>query len=89
MRESNGWVTNTGDLLSELKPHVEVKTQLRDYKFASTIDQNILVYECERLSERIFDSEARREVMAELCRALLIGPGIVTLKKYVSGYFNS
>ena len=81
MRESNGWVTNTGDLLSELKPHVEVKTQLRDYKFASAIDQNILVYDCERLSEKIIDREARREVMAELCRALSIGPGIVALKK--------
>ena len=56
MSESNGWVTNTGDLLSELKPHVEVKTQLRDYKFASAIDQNILVYDCERLSEKIIDS---------------------------------
>ena len=81
MSESNGWVTNTGDLLSELKPHVEVKTQLRDYKFASAIDQNILVYDCERLSEKILDREARREVMAELCRALSIGPGIVALKK--------
>ena len=80
MSESNGWVTNTGDLLSELKSHVEVKTQLRDYKFASAIEQNVLVYDCERLSERIFDREARREVMAELCRALLIGPGIVALK---------
>ena len=80
MSESNGWVTNTGDLLSELKSHVEVKTQLRDYKFASAIEQNVLVYDCERLSERIFDREARREVMAELCRALLIGPGIVVLK---------
>ena len=80
MSKSNGWVTNTGDLLSELKSHVEVKTQLRDYKFASAIEQNVLVYDCERLSERIFDREARREVMAELCRALLIGPGIVALK---------
>ena len=80
MSESNGWVTNTGDLLSELKSHVEVKTQLRDYKFASAIEQNVLVYDCEGLSERIFDREARREVMAELCRALLIGPGIVALK---------
>ena len=80
MSESNGWVTNTGDLLSELKPHVEVKTQLRDYKFASAIEQNVLVYDCEGLSERIFDREARREVMVELCRALLIGPGIVALK---------
>jgi len=80
MSESNGWVTNTGDLLSELKSHVEVKTQLRDYKFASAIEQNVLVYDCECLSERIFDREARREVMAELCRALLIGPGIVALK---------
>ena len=81
MNESNGWVTNTDDLLSELKPHVEIKMKLRDYKFASAIDQNILVYDCELLSEKILDREARREVMAELCRALSIGPGIVALKK--------
>ena len=55
--------------------------KLRDYKFASAIDQKILVYDCDRLSKRIFDRETRREVMEELCLALLIGPGIVTLKK--------
>lgn len=78
---ANGWVSNKGDLLAELKTHVEVKTQLSDYKFASAVEQNALVYDCEKLTPLIATRESRREVMAELGRALLSGPGILAFKK--------
>ena len=81
MSTANGWVTNQGDLLAELKSHVEVKTQLSDYKFASAVEQNALVYDCEKLAPVIATREGRREVMAELGRALLSGPGILAFKK--------
>ena len=81
MATTSGWVSNKGDLLAELKSHVEVKTQLSDYKFASAVEQNALVYDSEKLRPIIATYEGRREVMAELGRALLSGPGILAFKK--------
>ncbi len=81
MSTTNGWVSNRGDLLAELKSHVEVKTQLSEYKFASAVEQNALVYDCEELAPVIATRDGRREVMAELGRALLTGPGILAFKK--------
>jgi len=80
MSTTTGWVSNQGDLLAELKGHVEVKTQLADYKFAVAVEQNALVYDCEKLAPVITSREGRREVMAELGRALLSGPGILAFK---------
>ena len=81
MATTSGWVSNKSDLLAELKSHVEVKTQLSDYKFASAVEQNALVYDCEKLAQVIATRDGRREVMAELGRALLSGPGILAFKK--------
>ena len=81
MPTTSGWVSNQGDLLAELKTHVEVKTQLADYKFASAVEQNALVYDCEKLTPIIATRDGRRDVMAELGRALLSGPGILAFKK--------
>jgi ectoine hydroxylase-related dioxygenase (phytanoyl-CoA dioxygenase family) len=81
MATASGWVSNKCDLLAELKSHVEVKTQLSDYKFASAVEQNALVYDCEKLAPVIASRDGRREVMAELGRALLSGPGILAFKK--------
>ena len=81
MATTRGWVSNKGDLLAELKSHVEVKTQLSDYKFASAVEQNALIYDCEKLAPVIATRDGRREVMAELGRALLSGPGILAFKK--------
>ena len=81
MRESTDWVTNTGDLLAELRSHVETKTLVSEYKFASAVEQNVVIYDCATLSKQINDTKSRREVMAELARALLAGPGIVAFKK--------
>ena len=84
MATTSGWVSNKGDLLAELKSHVEVKTQLSDYKFASAVEQNALVYDCKKLAPVITSRDGRREVMAELCRALLTGPGILAFKNMYS-----
>ena len=80
MIDQSSWVTNAGDQLSELKMHTELKTLLSDYKFASSVEQNTLVYDCERLVSQISTRDGRRAVMAELGRALLSGPGIVAFK---------
>ena len=80
MVEQHGWVSNTGDQLSELKTHVEITTRLSDYEFASSVEQNSLVYDCKKLMPLISNRNDRRAVMAELGRALLSGPGVVAFK---------
>jgi ectoine hydroxylase-related dioxygenase (phytanoyl-CoA dioxygenase family) len=80
MSDQSGWVSNKGDQLAELKVLAESKTLLSDYKFASSVEQNALVYDCERLLPQISSRDGRRAVMAELGRALLSGPGIVAFK---------
>ena len=80
MVDESGWVSNTGDQLAELKVLVETETSLSDYKFASAVEQNALVYDCEKLTPLISNPDGRRAVMAELGRALLSGPGIVAFK---------
>lgn len=80
MVDESGWVSNTGDQLAELKVLVETETSLSDYKFASAVEQNALVYDCEKLKPLISNRDRRRAVMAELGRALLSGPGIVAFK---------
>ena len=80
MSDQIGWVSNTGDQLSELKVLAESKTLLSDYRFASSVEQNTLVYDCEKLVPQISSRDGRRAVMAELGRAMLSGPGIVAFK---------
>ena len=80
MSDQIGWVSNAGDQLSELKVLAESKTLLSDYRFASSVEQNTLVYDCEKLVTQISSRDGRRAVMAELGRALLSGPGIVAFK---------
>ncbi|MFM8777340.1 MAG: phytanoyl-CoA dioxygenase, partial [Actinomycetota bacterium] len=79
MSASTGWVSQQGDLLAELKTHVEVETKLADYRFASAVEQNALVYDCAKLTPVIATRDGRREVMAEIGRALLNGPGILAM----------
>jgi ectoine hydroxylase-related dioxygenase (phytanoyl-CoA dioxygenase family) len=81
VRETNGWVTNTGDLLAELRSHTETKTEISEYRFASAVEQNVVVYDCTALSKLIVDTKCRSQVMAELSHALMAGPGIVAFKK--------
>lgn len=45
MSDQSGWVSNKGDQLTELKVLAESKTLLSDYKFASSVEQNTLVYD--------------------------------------------
>ena len=80
MVDQNGWVNNNGDQLVELKTHVETTTRLSDYEFASSVEQNALVYDCENLAPKIASRDGRRAVMAELGRALLTCPGVIAFK---------
>jgi ectoine hydroxylase-related dioxygenase (phytanoyl-CoA dioxygenase family) len=74
-----GWY-HTGDCdLDEFRTVVEQATELSDYPHADEVVQNVLVYG-ERTRPGVDDAASRREVQAELARALLSGPGIVVFR---------
>jgi len=63
--------------LADLVDIVAEETDLADYPHASAAEQNVLVYDSERLRGAIESEPSRAAVEAELVRALHDGPGIV------------
>jgi len=54
--------------------------QLEDYPFASDVQKNVLIYDCNTICSQIADAESRMAIMAEWVDALHKGPGVVVLK---------
>jgi ectoine hydroxylase-related dioxygenase (phytanoyl-CoA dioxygenase family) len=59
---------------------VEQRTDPADHLSAERIEQNVPLYDSDRLRSLATSPEGRRSVQDELIRALLDGPGIVVLK---------
>ncbi|MEU1404109.1 phytanoyl-CoA dioxygenase family protein [Streptomyces sp. NPDC005728] len=70
------WLSEQDCDLDAFRALVERGTGLADYPHASSVERNVLVYD----SERLLASGDRREVRAELFRALADGPGVVVLQ---------
>ena len=75
-RTTPGWFTADDCRLDDFRALVETTTRLADYPHADEVRENVLVYGA-RLREHVRTPEGRRDVQAELARALLDGPGIV------------
>src|SRR3954469_20342027 len=73
---TTGWFTADDCRLEDFRAVVESPTDLADYPYADEVRQNVLVYG-PRLREHVQTPEGRRDVQAELARALTDGPGIV------------
>jgi ectoine hydroxylase-related dioxygenase (phytanoyl-CoA dioxygenase family) len=71
-----GWYRPEDCRLDDFRAVVEQTTDPADYPYADSVRQNVLVYGS-RLLEYAGTPEHRREIQAELARALLDGPGIV------------
>lgn len=71
------WLREDHCRLEEFRAIVEQPTDPRDYPYADMVSQGILVYDCAALRRRTGAGPARRDVQAELVRALLDGPGLV------------
>jgi len=65
--------------LADLIELVETTTELGEYPYASRVEQNVLIYDGERLRGGVADPGWRRRVRDEWVRALRDGPGIVVL----------
>ncbi|MER5522089.1 phytanoyl-CoA dioxygenase family protein [Streptomyces sp. NPDC002763] len=74
------WLTEADCDLDALRSLVEQKTDVGDYPSAAGVEQNVLLYDSDRLRSLAATAEGRRDVQEELIRALLDGPGIVVLR---------
>jgi ectoine hydroxylase-related dioxygenase (phytanoyl-CoA dioxygenase family) len=77
-RRTPGWFTADDCRLADFRAVVETTTDLAEYPYADEVRENVLVYGS-RLRDHLQTPEGRRDVQAELARALTDGPGIVLL----------
>jgi ectoine hydroxylase-related dioxygenase (phytanoyl-CoA dioxygenase family) len=75
-RTGPGWFTADDCRLSDLRAVVETTTELADYPHADQVRDSVVGYG-PGLRDRIATPQGRRDVQAELARALADGPGIV------------
>ncbi|MDN0200095.1 phytanoyl-CoA dioxygenase family protein [Streptomyces sp. S.PNR 29] len=71
------WLSEQDCDLDTFRALVERTTDPADYPHASCVERNVLVYDADRLRRPGGD---RREIQAELVRALADGPGIVVFR---------
>ena len=74
-----GYLSADDCRLADLIDLVSRKTDLADYPHASTVEQNVLIYDGARLRKQLSRPACLPQVETELARALLDGPGIVVL----------
>ena len=75
-RRTPGWFTAEDCRLEDFRGIVETTTNLAEYPHADEVREGVLVYGA-RLRNHVATPEWRRDVQAELARALADGPGIV------------
>ena len=75
-RTTPGWFTAGDCRLEDFRAVVETTTDLAEYPCADEVRQDVLVYGS-RLRDSVATPAGRRDVQAELARALADGPGIV------------
>ena len=73
---SRGWYTPEDCRLDDFRAEVEQVTDLGEYPGADVVKENVPIYG-RKAAEQAATGAGRRELAAELARALLDGPGIV------------
>jgi ectoine hydroxylase-related dioxygenase (phytanoyl-CoA dioxygenase family) len=76
----HGWYSPKSCSIDDFRQFVETSTDLADYRWADDVTQNVLIYG-QRISPGLANPETRREIQAELVRALLSGPGIIVFQQ--------
>ncbi len=77
---STGWYTAQDCTLAGFREVVEETTLLADYPHAEAVVENVLVYG-PVLADQVGEPARRRDVQAELARALADGPGVVVFRQ--------
>ncbi|MFF1604939.1 phytanoyl-CoA dioxygenase family protein [Streptomyces mirabilis] len=73
------WLTEADCDLEVFRSLVEQRTDPADHPSAERVEQNVPLYDSDRLRSLAISPEGRRSVQDELVRALSDGPGIVVL----------
>ncbi|WP_189264010.1 phytanoyl-CoA dioxygenase family protein [Streptomyces fuscichromogenes] len=73
-------LTEADCALDAFRTLVEQETDAADHPTAERVEQNVPLYDSDRLRALTATADGRHEVRDELVRALLDGPGIVVLK---------
>lgn len=71
------WLDAADCRLDDFIPLVESACRLEEYPHASSVTCGVLVYERARIAEVMVDRDRRRDLEAEIARALADGPGVV------------
>lgn len=75
--QHHAWLTEQDCDLDVFRSLVERTTDIADFPHAASVEDNVLVYD----SERLRTAGADREVRAELIRAFSDGPGVVVFRR--------
>jgi ectoine hydroxylase-related dioxygenase (phytanoyl-CoA dioxygenase family) len=75
------WLSENDCDLDGFRAVVEQCTDPRDYPYAARAERNVLLYDGDRLRAAAATPAGRRDVQAELVRALTDGPGIVVFRR--------
>ncbi|MDH6289854.1 phytanoyl-CoA dioxygenase family protein [Rhodococcus sp. NM-2] len=78
------WIRDSDCDLDAFRVSVDRSTNLADYPFAHSVEQNVLLYRSDLLKPHLDDAQSRRAVQTELGRALTDGPGIVLFQNAFS-----
>ena len=81
LRADRVWLTEDHCRLDEFEKLVDRRTSLADYPMASGVEDNVLVYEGDAARSAAADPESRRALLAEWAEAMLVGPGIIVVKR--------
>jgi ectoine hydroxylase-related dioxygenase (phytanoyl-CoA dioxygenase family) len=75
------WLAQDDVRIDDLVDVLAVPTDSRDYPHAIAVEQGVLLYDSAQLRVKIRTAGGRRELQAELVRALMDGPGLVVFKQ--------
>ncbi|TQC50750.1 phytanoyl-CoA dioxygenase [Rhodococcus sp. WS4] len=74
------WIRDSDCDLDAFRASVDRSTDLAEYPFAHSVEQNVLLYRGDALNPHLAEEHFRRNVQTELVRALTDGPGIVVFQ---------
>jgi ectoine hydroxylase-related dioxygenase (phytanoyl-CoA dioxygenase family) len=80
LRADRVWLTEDACDLNDFRALAEKTTTLADYPTASAVEKNVLIYDSRKVIEAVSTQEGRRVILAEICEAFGIGPGVVVFK---------
>jgi ectoine hydroxylase-related dioxygenase (phytanoyl-CoA dioxygenase family) len=67
--------------LEDLAALTGQEARLAEYPYASAVEKNVLIYDCDAVRAAIRDEDGRRGIMAEWVDVFATGPGVIVLKR--------